>query len=502
MARGAAGGLAKGLESGFNIGMRAIDQQRKQDEFSEEKKLRERALRLKEMEFELEKGAGDVFGQVLKAEQEETQSRGQASQVLSAMFDTAKKPKSMRDVDTLAAVLKDQGVEVAPNVVDVFKKASTEELMPILSQASNQFVDDPDQNMQTLGKTLSNPMAFNQMLSTLNNSALAAEKGKEIGKAPPRASEEDKRSKLVAQIERRRDAYMKVADAFPTTKHGQAAFLRAKEMQDRIDKVSGAGGDRSPFFKEVSLEDGSIVSFDTRGNKFIDPATNTVITDAKRLRGAKYSPSVQGALSTAKSAGQERGQQLATQPQAKLRVDTVTDELAGLRKALVELHDHPGLNNITGPIAGRTPNITPSATTAQAKLDSIRSRIFVSALQSMREASKTGGAVGNVSDREGDKLENTMAALAQAQGTKDFRSELNKAMEKLDLSMERIRRAYTETYGDDPAPNGGSAKNNQSKPSVPEGVTKAKALKDILDANPGAKAGDPDVQEMLRSMGF
>jgi len=94
---------------------------------------------------------------------------------------------------------------------------------------------------------------------------------------------------------------------------------------------------------------------------------------------------------------------------------------------LGELEKDPGLTNITGTIMGRTPNITNAATGAQGTLNKIKSNIFQNALQSMREASKTGGAVGNVSDREGDKLERTIAALDQAQGTQKFKDELIKA---------------------------------------------------------------------------
>ena len=133
-------------------------------------------------------------------------------------------------------------------------------------------------------------------------------------------------------------------------------------------------------------------------------------------------------------------------PQAKLRTDTMVQNIDKLDTALAELDVDPGLPNITGTIMGRTPNLTNTATSAQAKLDSIKSQIFQSSLQSMREASKTGGAVGNVSDREGDKLERTIAALDQAQGTGSFKMQLKKARAQLKLSKELIQRAYEEQF--------------------------------------------------------
>jgi len=173
------------------------------------------------------------------------------------------------------------------------------------------------------------------------------------------------------------------------------------------------------------------------------------INEAKGRPAANYSPTIQGAVAQAKKSGSERGQQIADQPQATLKTNLVIDNLDKLDSAITELSNAPGLSNITGPVAGRTFNITEAATNAQAKLDSIKSQTFVSALQAMREASKTGGAVGNVSDKEGDRLENTLAALGQAQGTEEFKKQLTKAQQQLRLSKQRIKQAYIDTYGTD-----------------------------------------------------
>ena len=141
-------------------------------------------------------------------------------------------------------------------------------------------------------------------------------------------------------------------------------------------------------------------------------------------------------------------------PGAKLHVQATNQNLDRLNTAIQELHDSPGLSNITGTVSGRTWNLTNAATGAQAKLDSIKSQTFVSALQAMREASKTGGAVGNVSDREGDRLENTIAALGQAQSTADFKAQLKKAQAQLKLSKQLIQNAFDEQYGNLQAPSG------------------------------------------------
>lgn len=134
-------------------------------------------------------------------------------------------------------------------------------------------------------------------------------------------------------------------------------------------------------------------------------------------------------------------------PQAKLRTGTMNQNLDRLATAMQNLHDDKGLSNITGTVMGRTPNFTNTATGAQGTLNTIKSNIFQTALQSMREASKTGGAVGNVSDREGDKLERTIGALDQAQGTPKFKEELQKAIKQVNLSKELIETAFQEQFG-------------------------------------------------------
>lgn len=49
----------------------------------------------------------------------------------------------------------------------------------------------------------------------------------------------------------------------------------------------------------------------------------------------------------------------------------------------------------------------------------------------MRAASKTGGALGQVSDREGQLLQSSLGALDQGQSPKAFREQLDKIEESL-----------------------------------------------------------------------
>jgi hypothetical protein len=133
-------------------------------------------------------------------------------------------------------------------------------------------------------------------------------------------------------------------------------------------------------------------------------------------------------------------------PQAKLRTDAMAQNFAKLDAALDALDKHPGLPQITGTLYGRTPNVSDNAIDADAQLNTIKSQIFQDSLQAMREASKTGGAVGNVSDREGDKLERTFGALDRVQTTKQFKDQVKIVRNQVKQSMALIKAAFDDQF--------------------------------------------------------
>jgi hypothetical protein len=129
------------------------------------------------------------------------------------------------------------------------------------------------------------------------------------------------------------------------------------------------------------------------------------------------------------------------------RVDSVESDLGRLEDAATRLLKHPGLSGIVG-LSGTLPIIPgTNRADANAQLNALKSRIFVSVLQSMREASKTGGAVGNVTEREGDKLEAVLGTLERAQSYGQIQQSLR---EIIDFSKEgrgRVRSAYEKRWG-------------------------------------------------------
>lgn len=149
----------------------------------------------------------------------------------------------------------------------------------------------------------------------------------------------------------------------------------------------------------------------------------------------------------------------AKRPQATLALKTFEDKTSTLEKDIKELMDHPGLASITGIAAGRLPGITVQGRAAEALFNRIQKSGGFKELQDMRNASPTGGALGQVSNQENTSLQQTFAAIDRTQEAKDVRKGLGKALDELTQSKGRVREAFNMTYdyrpADSAAPTGG-----------------------------------------------
>ena len=126
-------------------------------------------------------------------------------------------------------------------------------------------------------------------------------------------------------------------------------------------------------------------------------------------------------------------------------------------KDLEKLRDHPGLSSITGIAAGRLPGLTSDGRAAQALYDKVVAKGGFQALQDLRDASKTGGALGNVSNQEGKQLTASFAAIDRRQDALNVQETINQAIADIQGARTRTREAYDSTYSyKNPAPaNGG-----------------------------------------------
>ena len=105
-----------------------------------------------------------------------------------------------------------------------------------------------------------------------------------------------------------------------------------------------------------------------------------------------------------------------------------------------------GLEGITGLIGGRTPAITKEARAAEALYNSIVARGGFNELQNIRNSSPTGGALGNVSNAEGQNLRDAYAPLKLTQNASDLKGQLLKAAQETRASVGRIKETFDMTY--------------------------------------------------------
>lgn len=87
------------------------------------------------------------------------------------------------------------------------------------------------------------------------------------------------------------------------------------------------------------------------------------------------------------------------------------------------------------------------AADATAQLDTLKSKTAFGTLQAMRDASKTGGALGAVSEKELKLLESNIAALSTAQSPEQFRKSLDEIVKYAEQAKTRTREAFNMSHG-------------------------------------------------------
>lgn len=196
------------------------------------------------------------------------------------------------------------------------------------------------------------------------------------------------------------------------------------------------------------------------------------------LRGVETDPSktyrargVTQGLTPAQQAkiDSERAQDM---PQAQTHLRTVNTFTEGVLRDIDKLlgvaqgqdpekaTGHPGLSGITGPVFGRLPSIRGDSTNAQTALNALKAKLSIQGLQSMRDASKTGGAVGQVTEREWPRIEQMYATLGESATTEEYLSRLKQLRKTVQEIGGVAQRTFNEAYG-----GGESSQSNASAPT-------------------------------------
>lgn len=156
------------------------------------------------------------------------------------------------------------------------------------------------------------------------------------------------------------------------------------------------------------------------------------------------SPSIQS-QSAAKATGEKSAE---ANVEARTKLPKAFSNLKGLEDQTKRIED-----DIDAAIANTSPKTagfgaylqgvpTTGAKTLASQLESIKARIGFQELMSMRQNSPTGGALGNVSDYEGQQLQSTIARLDQKLDPEVLKVFLNRVKEVRREALQRARDAY------------------------------------------------------------
>lgn len=165
---------------------------------------------------------------------------------------------------------------------------------------------------------------------------------------------------------------------------------------------------------------------------------------ASKPLGEKEKPLIDSAAITPKA----KQELLLAQPKQTQAVEYVLETNAQMLSVIDELLANPGFDDAFG-FAGETISKIPGTNAARVRalLERLGGNLFIEAITAMRAASATGAAVGNATEKEGDKLQGSRAALMQAQKAEDARKELETLRDTLRFQQGLVTNAYERTYG-------------------------------------------------------
>ena len=250
------------------------------------------------------------------------------------------------------------------------------------------------------------------------------------------------------------DQNVKLALALPMD---QRPAYFAKQGLDAEKRVTTTETNRANLQKEETAKGQLKVSQGQLGvsqanlainqNKALREQTMGTIPSGYRLnKQTNELEAIPGGPTTVTLPPKELQKREATFPQATSAVKAIETKSDSFIRDLEKLRDHPGLNQITGLVQGRLPGVTGEGRAAQALYDKIVAKGGFQALQDLRDASKTGGALGNVSNQEGKQLTASFAAISRVQDAKDVKAAIDQAIDDIKGTKTRVREAYDQTY--------------------------------------------------------
>ena len=189
------------------------------------------------------------------------------------------------------------------------------------------------------------------------------------------------------------------------------------------------------------------------------------------LRTLQSSADRQTAIEARRSLAEEKASEKKAEKEAKLgqqqemaigAVDRVINEVKEAK---------PLVGRLTAGFGGSTLSSIPGteARDLQAKLTTIKANLGFDRLQQMRDASPTGGALGQVAVQELVALQSTVASLDQAQSPKQLRDALNKIENHYTKWRATVRKAAGQEQPAEATPSTGTQSRTVDFNTLPKG---------------------------------
>ena len=248
-----------------------------------------------------------------------------------------------------------------------------------------------------------------------------------------------------------------------------------------IDRYSPAGGENAPAavanYKAYVARRAGI---DT--NAPITAAQVPVVAAAMREFETGQRPT--GAPAVAPAAG--GGVQFGVPVRGTGKAEKVSSEAYNTMEAATAKYDetiarakrllsNPSLDNIIGNVQGNIPEtalslLSQDAANALSDYNELLAVAGFQELQAMRDASPTGGALGQVSDSENRLLQQSAFASSRTQDEAKFKQSLRTYIKRLEDSKRRVEGAYERTFGSRFAPQRAAPAGQPPKGGTPTGV--------------------------------
>jgi type II secretory pathway pseudopilin PulG len=248
-----------------------------------------------------------------------------------------------------------------------------------------------------------------------------------------------------------------------------------------IDRYSPAGGENAPA---------AVANYKAYVARRAGIGTNAPITAAQvpvvaaAMREFETGQRPTGAPAAAPAAG--GGVQFGVPVRGTGKAEKVSSEAYNTMEAATTKYDdtiarakrllsNPSLDNIIGNVQGNIPEtalslLSQDAANALSDYNELLAVAGFQELQAMRDASPTGGALGQVSDSENRLLQQSAFASSRTQDEAKFKESLRSYIKRLEDSKRRVEGAYERTFGSRFAPQRAAPAGPPPKGGTPTGV--------------------------------